>query len=137
MYIERPSPATTGRSMMLLSQFGKLESMDKVARVLSIHGTRANHVLHRSLFMPEYYVRLFDTGLGRSNCSCKLIELVYTCLVYYIGVHVNAIFFLCCIHHLHLQCDIGEIYGYFRACTQAPVQFVPGLPFRSEAWGGG
>ena len=39
---------------MLLNQFGKLESVEKIARVLSVLGTRADHALRGSLFMPEY-----------------------------------------------------------------------------------
>ena len=49
---------------MLLNQFGKLESVEKIARVLSAHGTRACVArvpvyarvctLRGSLFMPEY-----------------------------------------------------------------------------------
>ena len=39
---------------MLLSQFGKLKSVEKVARVLSVHGTRADNALRGSMFMPEY-----------------------------------------------------------------------------------
>ena len=39
---------------MLLSQFGKLESVEKVARVFSVHGTRADNALRGFLFMPEY-----------------------------------------------------------------------------------
>ena len=109
--------------------------MEKSNRVLSIHGTRANHALHGSLFMLEYYVRLFDAGQGRSNCSSKLIGLVYSTHVF--GVHVNAVFFLRCIHPVRLQCDKWEIYDYFsRTCTNTcavctrPYFFVGGLRTR-------
>ena len=54
---------------MLLSQFGKLESVEKVARVLSVHGIRADHMRCAGpcLCQNMYYVRLFDAGQGRSN----------------------------------------------------------------------
>ena len=53
---------------MLLNQFGKLESVEKIARVLSVHGTRADHALRGPcLCQIMYYVRLFDAGQGRSN----------------------------------------------------------------------
>ena len=64
MYRERPSPATRGRSLILLSQFGKLASVEKIARLLSVHGMRC---AGPRLFQSMYYVRLFDAGQGRSN----------------------------------------------------------------------
>ena len=95
---------------MLLSRFGKLESVEKTAKECL------------GSMVPEQTMRCAGPYLCWSTlCACWMLDRaevtvavnslnLFTCVS---SVHVNAVFFLGCIHPVRLQCDILEIYGYF------------------------
>ena len=105
---------------MLLSQFGKLESVEKIARVLSVHGMRC---------AGPVYARVC------TMCAClKLDRAEVTSQRTCLHMSVNAVFFLRYIHPVCLQCDIQEIYGYFSRMRINTRAVCTRPPFSSEAW---